>query len=79
MQRHGDVEVERIIIGDAGDEEHEDEQDIVLETDISLLSAEFLSHYEAFEGDEGELGEGDQVARTGVMSGKEVRSLIGRN
>lgn len=68
VQGHRDVEVEGVVVGHTGHEEHEHEQEIVLEADIPPLGAELLRHHESFQGHEQELAEGDQVARARVMS-----------
>lgn len=52
-QWHGNVEIECITSRDARDQEQKGEKDIILETYISLLRAEFLRSHEAREGYEG--------------------------
>lgn len=47
VQGHRDVKVKGIVVGHTGHEEHEHEQQVVLEADLPLLGTEFLSHYKA--------------------------------
>lgn len=59
VQWHGDVKVKGIIIGHTGDEEHENQKEIVLESDVPLSSPKLLGHHESLQGHESELAEGD--------------------
>lgn len=78
VQGHGDVEVKRIVVGHTGHEEHEHEEHVVPETDVPALRPELLRHHEALERHKRELGEGDQVARAGVMSECDGDGLEGK-
>lgn len=68
MQRHGDVEIERKVVAHADHEEHEDEVEVVLESDSGSLPAELVRENEPFQRDERKLGEGDEVAGARIMS-----------
>lgn len=59
MQWHGYVKVKGVIISHTGDEEHKNQKEIVLESDVPFPSAKLLGHYESFQGHKGELTEGD--------------------
>lgn len=68
MQRHGNVEVERIVVADADDEEHHHQIEIVAQPDPWPLLSQFVRANEALDGDKGELAEGDEVSGTGIVS-----------
>lgn len=74
MQRHRNIKVKGIIVGDARHEEHQHQQDIVPKSNVPLLRPEFLGHHESFQRHKGELAEGDQIAGAGVMS--EIIAII---
>lgn len=76
MQRHGDVKVEGVVIGHTSHEEHQDEEQVVLEAYMSSLSPELRCQQEAFECHKGELGEGDEIAGARVMSVDEMLDVL---
>lgn len=75
VEWHGNVKVKRVIIAHADHEEHEDEVEVVLESDTRSLPAQLVSADKAFQRDECELGEGDEVAGTWIMSGEKEGSI----
>lgn len=75
VQRHRDVEIEGIVVAHAGDEEHGHQDEVVLETDPRLDGAAFGRVDEPFQGDEEELQERDEVARTRIDPGRMEEDL----
>lgn len=59
MKWHRNIEVEGVIVANTRHEEHRDENSVVAETDFGLDGAELSGEYEAMQGDEEELQEGD--------------------
>lgn len=68
MQRHRNVEVERIIVAHAHNEEHGHQRVIGAERDLGACRAAFSSENEALQCDEQELQERHQIAGTGIGS-----------
>lgn len=74
MQRHGYVEVKGEVVAHADREEHEDEVEVVLQSDPRPLSSAFVSKHESFQSDKGELTERDEIPTAWVMPrGRGVR------
>lgn len=59
MQRHWDIEIERIIVANADDKKHSHQRQVVFEGNFRLSCAAFRCEQEAFECNEEELQERD--------------------
>lgn len=73
VQRHRNVEVEGVVVAHIGAEEQGHQDHIVLQGDLGLHREELGREDEALQGDEQELGEGDQVAGTGIDLDNELQ------
>ena len=73
MQGHGYVEVERVVVGDADDEVHDDERGPGAEGHLGAHSPAFRGEDEALQRDEEEGGECDEVAASRVDPGNSKR------
>lgn len=68
VQRHGNIEVERIIVANADHKEHRHQRVVRRKRNVDLGRSTASREDESLEGDEKELQEGDQIARTRIGS-----------
>lgn len=69
MQRHGNIEVEGVIVANAAREEHGNKDGIIFESNPGWLSSQAMGEDESFDGNEGKLREGDKISGTRVIPG----------
>lgn len=66
MQRHRNIKVERIIIANADQKEHGHQGVVRRKRNVDLCRSTSSCKDESLKGNEKELQEGDQIARTGI-------------